>query len=70
MKWDNYKVSKYLSKILNYKKKKKCIVKQSGGYHLHEVMQVNISNGIIKTVHHSMVSSEKNTTSVLFLPKI
>lgn len=23
MKWDNYKVSKYLSKILNYKKKKK-----------------------------------------------
>lgn len=69
MKWDNYKVSKYLSKILNYKKKKS-IVKQSGGYHLHEVIQVNISNGIIKTVHHSMVSSEKNITSVLLLPKI
>lgn len=71
MKWDNYKVSKYLSKIylLNYKKKK-CIMKQSGGYHLNEVMQVNISNGIIKIVHHSMVSNEKNIISVIFLPKI
>ena len=45
-------------------------MKQSGGYHLNEVMQVNISNGIIKIVHHSMVSNEKNIISVIFLPKI